>query len=362
MIKASTVEEHVFGVVRRRGYDRSEVDAVMDRLASSIRDYEERTSALEQRAAEADESVDAVRRTLLLAQRAGEDIRREATAEAESVRGDARVAADAAVADARNDAEALVAAARQVVENATSEAEATQIAATYKVEERLEAAVELATSIRSEAEVALAQAQVDAARHHDAGRAEATAVLGAAATEAAEMVRVASAEASEIVSSAEHATTDLIAAARREADAIVGDARRDEQQLTVHLERLRVAVREVEEKVEALAESTLERARTISDTIELDVPTPRPAGPATRTGVSGGSDASTIVPGAPGADEPEVVYLAAVGKARGRRPAAPDESARAIPADPVADEDGRTYYQRRTSSLRARIAEADKEN
>jgi DivIVA domain-containing protein len=45
MIHSSSVEGHHFLSARRRGYDPAEVDAVVKRLVSALREYEEREAA-----------------------------------------------------------------------------------------------------------------------------------------------------------------------------------------------------------------------------------------------------------------------------------------------------------------------------
>ena len=48
-IESATVENHRFGVARRRGYDPDEVDAVMSRVADTLAQYERMIQRLEQR-------------------------------------------------------------------------------------------------------------------------------------------------------------------------------------------------------------------------------------------------------------------------------------------------------------------------
>ena len=51
-IESSTVENHRFGVARRRGYDATEVDSVMSRVADTLAQYERMISRLEARYSE----------------------------------------------------------------------------------------------------------------------------------------------------------------------------------------------------------------------------------------------------------------------------------------------------------------------
>src|SRR5665811_762284 len=84
-IESSTVEAHRFGRVRRKGYDPIEVDRVMERLVATLRSYEEETNALEARVTEADDSVDAIRRTFAAAQRTREEMVTEGARRAERI-------------------------------------------------------------------------------------------------------------------------------------------------------------------------------------------------------------------------------------------------------------------------------------
>ncbi len=100
-IEATTVEAHRFGTVRRKGYDPVEVDRVMDRLVATLRSYEADTKTLRARVDEADESVDAIRRTFAAAQRTRQEMLDEGTNQAARLVADAEIDAHARLSEAK---------------------------------------------------------------------------------------------------------------------------------------------------------------------------------------------------------------------------------------------------------------------
>jgi DivIVA domain-containing protein len=94
-----------------RGYDKRQVDKVIQRVADLIEDLENRLADAERRASsgsaesslsgEAAELDETLRRTLILAQRTADAAVKEAKEEASRIRGDAQAEADELLADAR---------------------------------------------------------------------------------------------------------------------------------------------------------------------------------------------------------------------------------------------------------------------
>lgn len=230
-IEASTVEAHRFARVRRKGYDSVEVDRVMERLIATLRSHEHDTAELEARVSQADDSVDAIRRTFAAAQRTRDEMINESAGRAASI-----------VEDAKGEAGRLI-------ETARTEAEAVMF-------ERDEA------MIRAHRDGANRMAEAEAASHRlllDAEMARSDAVT---LTEQA-LER----NGAEI----DTMTAAAVAEAERIANEIVGAARREEIRLASRLEELRTAVAEVETKIDALAALTAPHTTHIAEVIDLTV-------------------------------------------------------------------------------------------
>jgi cell division initiation protein len=120
-----------------KGYDTAQVDDFLDDLASTVEDLESRlgeseerlvlalenAARAEQRSARA-EGDEAVRRTLVLAQRAADLVVSEARSVADRIAAEARERAAATSADAERRAAELVADAQRRAETITAQAEA----------------------------------------------------------------------------------------------------------------------------------------------------------------------------------------------------------------------------------------------
>ncbi len=228
-IEASTVEAHRFARVRRKGYDPIEVDRVIERLIATLRAHEHDTAELEERVLQADNSVDAIRRTFAAAQRTRDEMINEGAARGAAI-----------VDEARNQSKALI-------DNARAEAET-------MVFERDEA------MIRAHREGADRMAEAEAASHRlllDAETAKSDAV---AMTEQALERNTAEIDTMKAAAVAE---------AERRANEIVGAARREEDRLATRLEELRAAVLEVETKINELAALTAPRTTQIAEVIDL---------------------------------------------------------------------------------------------
>ncbi len=230
-IEASTVEAHRFARVRRKGYDSVEVDRVMDRLIATLRSHEHDTAELQERVAQADDSVDAIRRTFAAAQRTRDEMINESAGRAATIVSDAKGEAGRLVESARVEAEAMM----------------------FERDEAM---------IRAHSEGANRMAEAEAASHR--------LLLDA------EMARSDAVTLTEQALERNEAEIDMMKAAatvesERIANEIVGAARREEIRLATRLEELRDAVAEVETKINALAALAAPRTTHIAEVIDLTV-------------------------------------------------------------------------------------------
>lgn len=263
MISASAADAHRFGRVRRNGYDPAEVDAVVSRLIDSLRAYEERTAALEERLSEADASADAIRRTFVAAEKTRDEILDSARAHAQSVTD-----------GARSEAEDIVSAARASAAEMTERAEQ-QAAALGERAEALE--LELASTrariladAEADAERIILDAETTAAERTTtaADRAEAEAEAGFSA--AIELERQAELGARVISTASDWTRREAIIESRRiladadeRAAKIVADAERERESLVVRAAGVRNAVAALEASAARLAALTADSASVV---------------------------------------------------------------------------------------------------
>jgi DivIVA domain-containing protein len=228
-IEAATVEAHRFGTVRRKGYDPVEVDRVMDRLVATLRSYEADTKKLQARVDEADESVDAIRRTFAAAQRTRKEMLDEGADQA------ARL-----VADAQSTAQARLAKAKAEIDAMQFERDKVVIEAHEQWFARVSDAEEQSFRIRLDAENARASTIGDRER-----------VLQLSERAAAARLSEATEEADRI------------------ANEIVGEASREELRISARIDHLRAAITEVEIKIHDLAALATPYAEEIAEIIDL---------------------------------------------------------------------------------------------
>ena len=228
-IEATTVEAHRFGTVRRKGYDPVEVDRVMDRLVATLRSYERDTEALEARVQEADESIDAIRRTFVAAQKTKQEMISEGAARADQI-----------VADAQRDAAERLETARTKIDAMHFERDQVIIEAHGRWEQLVADADETSFEMMLEAETARASAVGDRQRVIELSERTAEARV-AAATEEADRI----------------------------ANEIVGEASREELRISARLDHLRAAITEVETKIHDLAAIATPYTEQIADIIDL---------------------------------------------------------------------------------------------
>ena len=228
-IEATTVEAHRFGTVRRKGYDPVEVDRVMDRLVATLRSYERDTELLEVRVQEADESIDAIRRTFVAAQQTKQEMISEGATRADQI-----------VANAQRDAAQRLDAARDKIDTMHFERDQVIIEAHGRWENLVTEADEASFEMMLEAETARAAAIGD---HH------------------------------RVIELSERSAEARLAEASEEADRIaneiVGEASREELRISSRLDHLRAAITEVETKIHDLAAVATPYTEQIADIIDL---------------------------------------------------------------------------------------------
>ena len=214
LIKSSTVETHAFTTVRRLGYHHAEVEAVMARLADTLRQYETLTADMERRLAESD--TDQARAECLS--------RLEwANTEAQRLEGMARIRADGLMADASHHASAT------------------------------------ASAVRKESEQVMAAAASATAQAHD----EAT-------RRAEQVIAAAEAERMRLIAGAEEETRAVVNEATTRTGAMMEDARRREKAFERRLGQLRAAVTDIEQHLNRLAASTAQQFKMVGDVIDLE--------------------------------------------------------------------------------------------
>lgn len=228
-IEASTVKAHRFGSVRRKGYDPVEVDRVMERLVSTLQAYEKDTAALEARVKEADDSVDAIRRTFAAAQTTRQEMISEGATRADQI-----------VADAQRDAETRLADAQSKIDDMHFERDEVVIDAHEKWVAQIAGAEDESFEMMLQAENARAAAIGDRAR---------------------------------VLEISERAVEARLAEVTEEADSIaneiVGEARREELRISSRLDHLRAAITEVEIKIHDLAALATPYTEQIAEIIDL---------------------------------------------------------------------------------------------
>ncbi|MCL1692538.1 MAG: DivIVA domain-containing protein [Actinomycetia bacterium] len=230
-IEASTVEAHRFARVRRKGYDSVEVDRVMDRLIATLRSHEHDTAELQERVAQADDSVDAIRRTFAAAQRTRDEMINESAAQIAQM-----------LQVAQRDADDLLVQAHAEVDSMEFDRDRVVIDAHLQWVERLSEAEDDSFRLLLEAESARSSAACEKAQVLDLNQ---------------RLVETRLKEATE--------------EANRIADEIVGKANRQEALISVHLQHLLAAVAEIETKIHDLAAVATPYTEQIAEIIDLTV-------------------------------------------------------------------------------------------
>lgn len=227
-IESGTVENHRFGLARRRGgYDPTEVDAVMSRVADTLAQYERMIKRLEERLDASDPTTEELTRSTAAAQ----------TSKARLV-GEAKTAAAQIVETASEEAKAIrheaeITAAR-IIGAADDHLSAAQMDA-QRIREEADSHIDLAQiraeELRTQADAILTSAISDAEQLSE--EADIASVIQAA--EAEKMLHFAQAEANRLATEARQAAevaradtdaqvADVLAQARQQAQAMINSA------------------------------------------------------------------------------------------------------------------------------------------
>lgn len=259
-IESSTVENHRFGVARRRGYDAAEVDSVMSRVADTLAQYERIIKRLESGAdAETppDElgggrpgSRDSASELLSKARAAAAHIVEAATSQAEAIRNEATTTADR-----------IIGAAEDHLAGAQVDAQ--------RIRDEAESLIDLGNArseeLRAQAETILTSAIADAERVREDAEtfavtqaAEAEQMLHFAQTEANRLTAEATRSSDETRAATDADVADVLARAREQAETMINSAVEEAKAVR---ERGRSESEEMRVSGEARAEELIATAR-----------------------------------------------------------------------------------------------------
>jgi DivIVA domain-containing protein len=259
-IESSTVENHRFGVARRRGYDPAEVDSVMSRVADTLAQYERMLKRLE-RGAEAstppneisqDGAVpqDSASELLTKARAAAAHIVEAATSQAEVIRHEATTTADRIIGAAEDHLAGAQVDAQRIREEADS---------------LIDLGNERSEELRAQAETILTSAIADAEKVREdaesfavAQAAEAEQMLHFAQTEANRLMAEATQSSEEARAGVDAEVADVLARAREQAESMINSAVEETRLLR---ERARSEMEEMRASREGRAEELIATAR-----------------------------------------------------------------------------------------------------
>ena len=305
MIHSSAIQGHHFLVTRRKGYDPAEVDAVINRLVDTLRQYEAREAEL---AADAEDLSVANLEVI----RASHD---DDVVDIEELETEARRRLDAA----ERTAAALVAAAEEESDRIRELARADAANLTSRHNARAE---DLITSALTEVK-ALRARVLHETNEYRAGK----------KTEAVALVRTAELQSAQMLEDARH-----------EAGSILGRARREHTMLEQRIGQLRSAIAGIEGQFRSLAETTLEQTEVMSTMLALETEPLEEALEAT-------SEPPEVVRLTQGGLTVDLTNEAAQNSDEPREHSERDDRFVVAPGD--------TIYQRRGGGLRRRLEEED---
>ncbi len=241
MISATVAGSHRFGTVRRRGYDPAEVDAVVERLTDALAASQDRVQALERRLEESEVSAAAISRTL-------------AVVEATKVQ---------MIDEAGAEATAIVTAAHKEAATVAGLAESLGWEVSARRDAILTKAYDQADQVVLNAELAVAEQAITAARS-----AEELVLAAAEDSQHRKLASEAEIKRHELSlawatrAAAEQAERRL-AEAEQKAARIVRDAEFEHERLTAKLSGIREALLAIRSAAAVLADDTIERTRVI---------------------------------------------------------------------------------------------------
>jgi DivIVA domain-containing protein len=237
-VESSTVAAHHFTVTPKRGYVVSEVDAVMSRLAATLREHERRIEDLLERtrAAEAGNGTSEKDRLELL--HVGADLVARAEKESARILNETRERAaqelsrreqgiEQQLADGMREANAIAAEGRRARDEASARA----------------------ASINNEADAILARARHDVLAMRKKAADEAARLIKASLSEVKRLRAATRAEAGATVEKAEAESTRIVGAAGNEADDIVKEAHAERITLNQHIAQLYTTLADLEDEL-----------------------------------------------------------------------------------------------------------------
>ncbi len=245
-IHSSTVADHHFTVTRRRGYVVSEVDAVMTRIAETLREHEAQIEQLLARIEEAEASYGTLEKDRLDLLRAGDDLVAFAEEESERILAEARQRAAREMARREQQVE-------RVLADGMRKADAT---AAQGRRDRDEAAA-YADRITAEADEKLTEARDYLLTMRRKAAEEATRFVKAALAEVRRLRTAARTEATATRARAETESIQILAAAREEADGVVKEAHAERIALNQRIAQLHSALADIEDELQDPATTAL---------------------------------------------------------------------------------------------------------
>ena len=253
-IESSTVENHRFGVSRRRGYDAAEVDAVMSRVADTLAQYERMIRKMGQPAPEDIKTVVAAQehknQLVADAKRTAAEIIDQATVEAKEIRDEATVTADRIIGAADDH----LAAAQMDAQRIKEEADSLITLATSRSDELRTQADQILTSAIAEAE----RLRLDSEKTTLERSAESEKMLHFAQAEANRLATEAAAAADASRGEADAEVADVLAHARQQAEAMINSAMTETR---IARDRAEAELDELRRSRESQAEEIVARSR-----------------------------------------------------------------------------------------------------
>lgn len=338
-IESSTVENHRFGVSRRRGYDPAEVDAVMSRVADTLAQYERMIRRMSQPAPDDIKSVveaqESKNQLIADAKHAAAAIVDAATEEARAIRDEATITADRIIgaaddhlAAAQMDAQRIREEADSLIDLAASRAEELRIQADHI----LTSAIAEAESVREQAESAALEQSAEAEKMLHFAQAEANRLSAEAVSDAGAARNEADAQ-----------VADILAQTRQQAEAMINSAMAETR---IVRERTEAELDELRESRQRQADEILARARNQAAEIKAAA-----AAAAEAIAAQGRADAEEAMAAA------RAQALDRLAQAQLEAEAALDQAAREAETTMAAAREDTRRLERRVVSLRDAVAD-----
>ncbi|MBT8213523.1 MAG: DivIVA domain-containing protein [Acidimicrobiia bacterium] len=258
-VDASTVAKHEFTAVRRRGYDPSEVDAVMARVAEALRTFEQRVVALEEALREAQEPSEAIQRILVAAQRTKDEMVAEAQLHAEELRKEAFTTSHELIESCKAEAEMVRTESLSKAHELQTQSQATLTEAEEAADQIVASAEHIAGAIEAETEKMVAASHQEAEELLTDARREAQQRMEMSERAATATLEMAVAEADDVRDQAQTTSQRMLDDTTSETSAMVEEAETHAATVT---EQATEAAEETTRSAAAEAAAVLTRSRT----------------------------------------------------------------------------------------------------